>query len=197
MIIGKCRGVTINFLRSDKDYGHNLSTPPPHGDRVKPICILGETILKSCLPISSFHSFFYPSTKFYKTCGQVDKMEKILRKQFQAHLFCHVKVWTLGKKLPFYFMFSLCLSKNWQKVWTGGQVMKIMKKIFLTSCIFLFASVDMWTKRCFSISYFLSVMYSSQFWQKSVDRWTNNENYEKKNFNLFYLIPWKCKLVDK
>ena len=76
MIIGKCRGVTINFLRSDKDYGHNLSIPPPHGDRVKPICILGETILKSCLPISSFHSFFYPSTKFYKTCGQVDKMGK-------------------------------------------------------------------------------------------------------------------------
>ena len=42
----------------------------------------------------------------------------------------------------------------------------------------------MWTKRCFSISYFLSVMYSSQFWQKSVDRWTNNENYEKKNQSL-------------
>ena len=65
------------------------------------------------------------------------------------------------KKPPLFQPF--CPSKNWQKVWTGGQVMKIMKKILLTSCIFLFASVDMWTKRCLSISYFLSVMYSSQF----------------------------------
>ena len=141
---------------------------------------MGETILKSCLPISTFKFFLLPFNKILQNMWTGGQNGKILRKQFQAHLFCRVKVWTLGKKLPFYFMFSLCLSKNWQKVWTGGQVMKIMKKIFLTSCIFLFASVDMWTKRCFSISYFLSVMYSSQFWQKSVDRWTNNENYEKK-----------------
>ena len=66
--------------------------------------------------------------------------------------------------------------------------MKIMKKIVSTSCIFLFASVDMWTKRCLSILCFLFVMYSSQFWQKSVDRWTNNENYEKKNSISFILF---------
>ena len=72
--------------------------------------------------------FFLLPFKILQNMWTGGQKGKILRKQFQAHLFCHVKVWTLGKKLPFYFMFSLCLSKNWQKVWTGGQVMKIMKK---------------------------------------------------------------------
>ena len=117
-----------------------------------------------------FINSFYPIPfKFLtKTCGKVDKQWKNIQ--------------------PYMFY---CLI-----VWTGGPVMKIMKKIVSTSCIFLFASVDMWTKRCLSISCFLSVMYSSQFWQKSVDRWTNNENYEK-SFNLLYFITWKCGLVNK
>ena len=33
---------------------------------------------------------------------------------------------------------------------------------------------------------------------KSVDRWTSNENYEKKNtFNLMYILICKCGYVDK
>ena len=75
-----------------------------------------------------FSFFLLPFNKILQNMWTGGQNGKILRKQFQAHLFCRVKVWTLGKKLPFYFMFSLCLSKNWQKVWTGGQVMKIMKK---------------------------------------------------------------------
>ena len=95
---------------------------PPNGDRFKPICIFWETILKSCLSILCFLSFLYPS-KFYKKMWTGGQVGKILRKQFQPHLFHHLKVWTVGKKLYFYFMFSF-----WQKVWTGGKVMKILKK---------------------------------------------------------------------
>ena len=73
-------------------------------------------------------SFFLLPFKILQNMWTGGQKGKILRKQFQAHLFRHLKVWTLGKKLPFYFTFSLCPSKNWQKVWTGGQVMKIMKK---------------------------------------------------------------------
>ena len=62
------------------------------------------------------------------------------------------------------------------------------EKIVSTSCIFLFASVDMWTRRSLSISCFLSVIYPSQFWQKSVDRWTSNENSEKKVSISFILL---------
>ena len=79
-------------------------------------------------PYFKFSFFLLPFNKILQNMWTGGQNGKILRKQFQAHLFCRVKVWTLGKKLPFYFMFSLCLSKNWQKVWTGGQVMKIMKK---------------------------------------------------------------------
>ena len=88
-----------------------------------------------------------------------------------------------GQKVPFYFIFSFCyfpFTILTQKVWTGGQVMEILKQIVSTSGIFLFESVDMPTRRCLSISYFLSSMHPSQFCQKSVDRWTSNENYEKK-----------------
>ena len=69
--------------------------------------------------------------------------------------------------------------------------MKILKKIVSTSCIFLFASVDMWTKRCLSILCFLSGMYSSQFWQKSVDRWTSKENSEKNSYSVMYILIWQ------
>ena len=96
-------------------------------------------------------------------------------------------MWT-KKCLSISHFLLLCTLHNFdKKVWTGGPVMEILKKIVSTSWIFLFASVDMWTKRCLSFSCFLSVMYSSQFWQKSVDRWTSNENYEK-SLNLIYLL---------
>ena len=128
MIIGKCRGVTINFLRSDKDYGHNLSIyPPPMEIGLNPFVFWGRQFWKAVFLFQVFILSFTLQQNFTKVVDRWTK-RKILRKQFQAHLFCRVKVWTLGKKLPFYFMFSLCLSKNWQKVWTGGQVIKIMKK---------------------------------------------------------------------
>ena len=104
-------------------------------------------------------------------------------------------LWTSSCLSILFLLSTLYPSKIWQKMWMGGQEMKISEKIVLTSCIFLFASVDMLTKRCLSISYFLSVMYSSQFWQKIVDRWTSNENYEKK-FKSDFFIAWKCVFVD-
>ena len=45
--------------------------------------------------------------------------------------------------------FVSVLQNSDKKVWTGGQVMKIQKKIVSASCIFLFESVDMWTKGAF------------------------------------------------
>ena len=106
-------------------------------------------------------------------------------------------LWTSSYLSILFLLSTLYPSKIWQK--KCGQVdkkWKFLKKIVLTSCIFLFASVDMWTKRCLSVTCFLSVMYSSQFWQKSVDRWTSNENYEKR-FKSDLFIAWKCGLVDK
>ena len=120
-------------------------------------------------------SFFLVPFKILQKMWTGGQVVKILRKQFQHYWFNHLKVWTVDKKLAFYFMFSFCPSTFRQN---------------------LFESVDMRTKRCLSISYFLSVMQPSQFWQKSVDRWTINEN-SKKSFNLLYFIAWKCGLVEK
>jgi hypothetical protein len=67
-----------------------------------------------------------------------------------------------------------------KKVWRGGQVMKILKKIVSASCIVLFERVDMWTRRCLSIPYFSFCYVIFTILTKSVDRWTSNENSENK-----------------
>jgi hypothetical protein len=141
-------------------------------------------------------SFFLVPFKILQKMWTGGQVRKILRKQFQPHLFHHLKVWTVGKRLSFYFMFSFSPSKFWQKVWTGGQEMKILNKIDSTSCIFLFESVDMWTRRCLSISCFLSVCTLHNFDEKV---WTGGPVMKilKKSFNLLYFTTWQCRLVDK
>jgi hypothetical protein len=97
--------------------------------------------------------------------------------------------------------FVSVLQNSDKKVWTGGQVMKIQKKIVSASCIFLFESVDMWTKGAFLFHVFFLLCSLHNVDTKSVDRWTSNEN----SFNFiisFYLIPFKiltktCGQVDK
>ena len=84
-------------------------------------------------------------------------------------------------------------SQIWQKVWTGGHVINIMKKKFQFPFILLLKSVDMWTRSCLSISCLLSTLYPSKFCQKSVDRWTSNENFWKIVSTYYVLL---CKSVD-
>ena len=63
----------------------------------------------------------------------------------------------VDKKLFFYFMFSFSLVPFifWQKVWTGGQALKILKILMTTFFrvpFKIFAkNVDGWTRRCFYI----------------------------------------------
>ena len=100
-----------------------LSPPPPNGDRVKPICILGETILKSCLPISSFHSFFYPSTKFYKNCGQVDKKENS-KKTISSSFILSCQSLDFGQEAAFlFYVFFMSFKKLAKSVdwWTSNE----------------------------------------------------------------------------
>ena len=75
-----------------------------------------------------------------------------------------------------------------KKVWTGGQVMKILKKVVSASFIFLFESVDMSTRRCLSTSCFSLCYVPFTSLTKSVDRWTSNENSEKKILISFILL---------
>ena len=129
-----------------------------------------------------FHIFFLLCTlhNFDKKVWTGGPIMKIMKKKSISFILLleSANLWTSSCHS---ILFLLSTIQNFdQKMWTDEKKWKFLKKIVLTSCIFLFANVDMWTKRCLSTTCFLSVMYSSQFWQKSVDRWTSNENYEKK-----------------
>ena len=109
-------------------------------------------------------------------------------------------MWTGG----FYFMFSFCPSKFWQKSvdqWTSNN-----NSEKIASCIFMYIlkcgtcgqkvpfyfmfsfcyvpftilTQKVWTggqvMKIILISLFLFTLYPSNFWQKHVDRWTSNEN---------------------
>ena len=135
---------------------------------------------KRCLSILCFLSVMYSSQFWQKSVDRWTNNENYEKKiSISFILFLEsANLWTSSCHS---ILFLLSTIQNFdQKMWTDEKKWKFLKKIVLTSCIFLFANVDMWTKRCLSTTCFLSVMYSSQFWQKSVDRWTSNENYEKK-----------------
>ena len=98
----------------------------------------------------------------FKKCGQVDKFWKFWKKNnFHLMYFIIIKCGLVEKKLYLYFPFSLfclpskifsksvdrwtrsCISilcflsflyppNHFQKVWTGGQVLKVLKKIIFT-----------------------------------------------------------------
>ena len=101
-------------------------------------------------------------------------------------------MWICGQKgvfLPHVF-FLLCTLHNFdKKVWTGGPVMKIMKKSYN---LFLFSFLKVWTfvnETVFLFHiFFLSFLYPSFFLQKSVDRWTSKKISEKKHQSL---IAWQ------
>ena len=105
---------------------------------------------RSCFYISCFLSFLYP-------------------------IKCFIKVWTCGQEAVFYFMFSFFL---------------VPYKMFCKS-------VDLWTRSCFSISCFLSLLYPFIFWQKV---WTGGQALKilKILMTTFFLVPFKifAKNVD-
>ena len=135
------------------------------------------------------------------------------KKWFESHVYSYLKVWACGQKVPFYVKFSFCSvpctiltqkvwtggqvmkilsislflstlypSKFWQKRWTGGQALKFFWKI-IQPCMFYCSNV--WTIMCLSISCFLYAMYPSQCWKKV---WTGGQVIKvlKKCSNLFY-----------
>ena len=80
-----------------------------------------------------------------------------------------------------FFLFLSCTLQNvLQKLWTGGQALRILKILMTTVHISLFKSVDMWTRSCFCVSCFLSFLYPLNFWKKV---WTGGQvlNFLKKN----------------
>ena len=100
-------------------------------------------------------------------------------------------MWICGQKgvfLPHVF-FLLCTLHNFdKKVWTGGPVMKIMKKSYNLFYFHFWKCGHLWMKLSF-ISYFLSFfLVPFIFLQKSVDRWTSKKISEKKHQSL---IAWQ------
>ena len=80
----------------------------------------------------------------------------------------------VDNKMSFYFMFSFFLVPFifWQKVWTGGQALKILKILMTTFFLVPFKifakSVDRWTRSCFYISFFLPFLYPTKCFTKDV-----------------------------
>ena len=125
--------------------------------------------------------YLIPFKILTKTCGQVDKQWKFLKK-IQPYMFYCLNVWTRMCLSISCFLSVMSPSQCWQKVWTGGQVMKILKK---RSNMFYFYFLKVWTfvqEAVFLFHiFFLSFLYPSFFLQKSVDRWTSKKNSEKKH----------------
>ena len=107
----------------------------------------------------------------------------------------------MDKKLSFYFMFSFFLVPFHflQKVWTGGQGLKIENEKKSIPYILLLESVDMWTRSCLSISFFLSFLYLLKYLQIV---WTGGQEAVFL-FQVFFLsctlsiLCKKCGQVDK
>ena len=140
----------------------------------------------SCFSILFLLYALYPS-KFWQKVWTGGQEIKISEKKFQPNMFPSLKsvdMWTrccLSISFFLSFFLSCTLYFLLQKVWTGGQVLKILKKVSIPLISFL-KSVDMWTKSCLSNSFFLSFFFLVPFifLQKCVDRWTSNENSEKR-----------------
>ena len=120
--------------------------------------------------------FLVPYKMFYKS------VDLWTRSCFLFHVFflsCTLqnvlqKCGLVDKKLFFYFMFSFPLVPFifWQKVWTGGQALKILKILMTTFFLVPFKifakSVDRWTRSCFYISFFLPFLYPTKCFTKDV-----------------------------
>ena len=119
MIIGKCRGVTINFLRSDKDYGHNLSIPPM-GIGLNPFIFWGRQFWKA---VSLFQVFILSFTLQQNFTKHVDRWTK----------------WENSKKTISSSFILSCQSLDF------GQEAAFLFYVFFMSFKKLAKSVDWWT----------------------------------------------------
>ena len=82
-----------------------------------------------------FHVFFLPCTlqnlvKKVWTGGQVMKISEKNVSTYYVLLCKSVDMWTIVCLSISYFFFVIYPSQIWQKVWTGGHVINIMKKSF-------------------------------------------------------------------
>ena len=108
--------------------------------------------------------FFVPYKMFYKS------MDLWTRSCFLFHVFflsCTLqnvlqKCGLVDKKL---FSFPLVPFIFWQKVWTGGQALNILKKK-INPIYVLFKSVDLQTRSCLSIFCFFLALHPSKSCQK-------------------------------
>ena len=112
-------------------------------------------------------------------CGYVDK------KLFLCFMFSFFLVpfkflsksvdrWTSSEKIsnPCMPLLESTVYFFLQKVWTGGQALKILIILMASVCISLFKNVDMWTRSCLCISCFLSFLYLLKYLQKV---WTGGQ----------------------
>ena len=156
---------------------------------------------KSCHSISLLFLYLVPFCFLQKvwTGGQAMKILKFLMAPVCISLFKSVDMWTKScLPILFYFLYLVSLFSFWQRVWTGGQALKLLKIFTATICISLFKSVDLWTRICLCISFLFSTLYPLvfgkkcgqvdslwKFWKflmatkcdslfKSVDMWTRN-----------------------
>ena len=161
---------------------------PPHRDRVKPFCILEETILQSSLSISCFLSFMYPSKNVAKN---VDRWSSFKNSEYLNCNFIYFffQVCTVDKKLSIYFIFSFYLLpfSFYSKSVDRGTSSENSGELMVIVCVSLFKSVD---KMLFVLFYFPSTLYPLKvFFAQSVDRWTSYDNSE--NFNgihMYFII---------
>ena len=151
---------------------------------------------------------FCPSKFWQKSVDQWTSNDNSEKKSFSLMYILIYKCVICGQKVPFYFMFSFCyvlFTILTQKVWTRGQVMKILfislfllpytlqnfdknmwiggqamkffEKNHSTVYILLFKCVDKNVSLYFTFS-FCYVPFTML--TKSVERWTSNENSENK-----------------
>ena len=103
-------------------------------------------------------------------------------------------MWTRISLSILCFVSVMYPSQAWQKVWTGGQVMKILKKRFQSH---LFYCLNVWT--CEQVSVFLfHVFFLFRIlhnFDKKCGQVDKQWKFRKKSFNLLFscLKVWTCR----
>ena len=154
---------------------------------------------RSCFCISCFLSFLYSLIFLQKvwTGGQALKKNQVFHtirdtKRILGSLHTVISWFLSFFPSIYFFLFLSCTLQNvLQKLWTGGQALRILRSLMTTVHISLFKSVDMWIRSCLCVSCFLSLLYPLNFWEKA---WTGGQvlNFLKKKINFMYFIFQKC-----
>ena len=122
MIIGKCRGVTINFLRSDKDYGHNLSIPPMEIG-LNPFVFWGRQFWKAVFLFQVFILSFTLQQNFTKHVDRWTKWENS-KKTISSSFILSCQSLDFGQEAAFlFYVFFMSFKKLAKSVdwWTSSE----------------------------------------------------------------------------